>query len=162
MNAMPRMIKVCSFLCTALFSLSLILAPTSPAWAFADITPGTGVEIQPVLSAAPTVTTDEGFSDDQIDDLLGDLDVPKEEDDLSTRPSQKTLIQVNTFCRGVLPGKYYDGLWKKLGPSKAKCKEGASGTPGEFLSRTSCRIVPLTDPIVDNATITSSTRCKLI
>lgn len=164
MKVMPHMIKVCSFLCTALFSLSLILAPTAPAWAFVDVSLSNSPNMHSLTTAVtPTAnSSDVDFSDNQMDDFLDDLELAEEEDDLAMRPAPKQAIQFNTFCRGVVPGKTYDGVWKKLGANKAKCKEGAGGAPGAFVSLTTCRIVPLHDPIVDNAAITSATRCKVL
>lgn len=165
MKVMPHMIKVCSFLSTVLFSLSLLLSPTAPAWASVDMSLSNSSNMHnPIAAVTPTATSsDEAFSGDQVDDLLDDIEFAEEEDDIAARPIPKQSVLIDSWCKGVIPGKTYEGRWKILGSNKLKCKEGAGGIPtGVYVSRTVCRIVPLHDPIIDNLTITSATRCKQI
>ncbi|NES93281.1 hypothetical protein, partial [Okeania sp. SIO2B9] len=84
------------------------------------------------------------MSDDQVDDLLDDIDFSDSEDEeLLEKPSAKASLQVNTFCEAIAAGQVYYGVWKKAGSSKAKCKEGAGGSPGEVMVRNICHIEPI-------------------
>ena len=69
-------------------------------------------------------------------------------------------IRLNGPCVGQTATKTYDGVWKKLGDHKAKCREGAGGPAGEIIQRSVCRIVTINDGIFDNATVTSSQKCR--
>ena len=156
---MPLMIKVCSVVCTALFSLSLMLAPTAPAWAFADISLGSSSEMLAMTNPLVVVAA---LSDSEIDDLVGDLAKPSE-DETTEKPSAASTghyIQFNTPCVGLTSTKAYYGVWKPLGSNKAKCKEGAGGQPGSNVQRIECRIVTINDGNFDNSLVTSSTKCK--
>ena len=68
-------------------------------------------------------------------------------------------IRINTNCVGITSTGTYDGKWKRLGPHKAKCLEGANGSPGAWISRLTCRIVTINDGKFDNATIIPPTQC---
>ena len=157
MKVMPHMSKVCSILCTALFSLSLLLAPTAPAWAFVDISEGPSANM---LAMTNTAVADLALSDTDIDDLVGDLETPAVNEDVEqTAAAAGGNIRLNTPCLGITSTNNYLGVWKKLGPNKAKCKEGAGGTPGAFITRTVCRIVTLNDGNFDNAAVIGNDEC---
>ncbi|MEM9216920.1 MAG: hypothetical protein AAGD25_21545 [Cyanobacteria bacterium P01_F01_bin.150] len=157
MKVTPLMSKLCSFVCTTLFSLSLLLAPTAPAWAFADISLGTSTEM---LATTNTLVADAALSDSEIDNLVGDLEKPSD-DETVEKPAAASSgnIQLNTSCLGVTATGTYLGRWKKLGPNKAKCKEGAGGQPGGFITRSICRIVTINDGNFDNADVFSPNKC---
>lgn len=156
---MPRMIKFWSILCTVLLSVSIVAAPTAPAWAFSDISMGTTAEM---LAMTDTATADEALTDTEIDGLVGDIAPEKPGVDNSTviPRAASGSIRVNTACRGIAASGTYFGVWKKLGANKAKCKEGAGGPAGQWLSPTNgCRIVTLNDGVIDGGTIIPATKC---
>ena len=73
-------------------------------------------------------------------------------------------IRLNTTCEGIVAatGEHYYGLWKKVigNPEKAKCKEGASGTPGRWISRDVCNIDTINDGTFFNGLVLGVNRCK--
>lgn len=157
MNVMPRMMKVCTILCTALFSLSFILAPTAPAWAFVDVSLNPEAE----MLAMTSIVAETPLTDTDVDALVGDLENPTADDSLDA-PAAAMVgnIQLNAPCLGITSTATYLGVWKNLGSNKAKCKEGAGGALGGFISRTKCRIVPISGPVIDNAIIVGNNKCE--
>ena len=165
MKIRPLVIRVYSAVFTVLLTLTIVAAPISPAFALSDSNPDMTALTDRSVATPPI--PDQALSNDEIDSLVGDLDPIKPSDELlEEKPAAASLgnIRLNTTCEGIVAatGKHYFGLWKKVigNPEKAKCKEGANGTPGNWISRDVCNIDTMNDGTFFNGEILGAFKCK--
>ena len=154
MSVMPKLSKARSIACAAVFGMGLLLLPTATARVVEDSSSDTSAKVKAQAGSAK-VLDQGGVADSSLFPSVGAESALQFVDVMASGGN----IQLNTACAGITPSNEYFGLWKPLGSNKAKCKEGATGSPRATITRLTCRIVTLNDGNFDNAVVSGSDHC---
>ena len=155
MSVMPKWNKACSVACTAFFGVGLLLLPTATAQVVEDSSSDTRAKVMAQADSAKVLDQVGGVADSSLFPYVGAESALPFVDVMAAGGN----IQLNAPCLGVTSTNEYVGRWKPLGSNQAKCKEGAGGTPGNFITRSTCRIVTINDGNFNNAMVLGSDQC---
>ena len=155
MSVMPKLSKARSIACAAVFGMGLLLLPTATARVVEDSSSDTSAKVKAQAGSAKVLDQIGGVANSSLFPSVGAESALPFVDVMASGGN----IQLNAQCVGVTSTNEYVGRWKPLGSTKAKCKEGAGGTPGNFITRATCRIVTINDGNFDNAMVLGPDQC---